>query len=491
MTSEKIGIAGSLRARFNDPLRRSADALIIGTGLTSVLGLAFWALAARWLPTSAVGIGVALMSTVALLANFATLGMNNGLIRFLPAAGSGTARIIMSCYAFCAGAAMFAAVIFLLGQPLWAEKLGFLRDNPVAMLVFVVGTAIWVLYVLQDQVLIGLRRTGWVPIQNGLASVFKIALLPLFAGAATWAIFAATMIPALLAVLLITALALRYARQAAARDSRPAKEMRVPISSIVRFAASDHLATMLWFATNDVLTLIVLQVAGAEASAYWYIANAIGESLYLIVSNVGSVLIAESVHDPAHATAYARRALLHGAQLVLPAAILGIVFAPFVLRLMGPHYAENATSTLQFILASAIPHLIVGISVSTARVRGNMRAVVGVYAFISISTWVGGWYALHTWGLAGIGLAILVIHSITAVFLLLTGRTGLWDNERGWRSLVDGAGRLHRSRRTKRKLERTGLSSSAAHNACGVPKARGISWPRPWPNIIATAGERQ
>lgn len=454
MTSERIGIIGSLKVRFNDPLRRSADALIIGTGLTSVLGLAFWALAARWLPPAAVGIGVALMSTVALLANFATLGMNNGLIRFLPAAGTGAARIILSCYAFCAGAAMVSAGIFLLGQPLWAEKLGFLRDNPATILAFVIATAIWVLYVLQDQVLIGLRRSGWVPIQNGFASVLKIAMLPLFAGAATWAIFAATMIPALLVVLLITALALWFARQAAARDSRSAKEMRVPISNIVRFAAADHFATMLWFATNDVLTLIVLQVAGAEASAYWYIANAVGDSLFLIVSNVGSVLIAESVHDPKHATAFARKALFHGAQLVVPAAILGIVLAPHVLHLMGPLYSENATFTLQLILASAIPHLIVGISVSTARVRGNMRAVVGVYAFISFSTWAGSWFAMHTWGLTGIGLAIFLSQSTAAVFLLGTGRTGLWDRDCGWRSIVVEAKQARHSWRTKRMLKR-------------------------------------
>lgn len=466
------GIIKSIKARLSDPLRRSADALIIGTGLTSALGLAFWALAARWLPTEAVGVGAALMATITLLANFSTLGMRNGLLRFLPAAGTGTARLILTCYAVCAGAAMLAAGIFLIGQPLWADKLGFLRENPLTMLAFVVGTATWVIFVLQDQVLIGLRRTGWVPLQNGLSSVLKIVVLPVAAGATLWAVFVASILPAFLAVVFITALVLHYSRQAAARDSRLASEPRVPLSKLVRFAASDHFATLLWFATTDVLTLIVLNVSGAEVSAYWYVANAIGYSLYLVTSNVGSALIAESAHDPEHSISHARKALSHSAQLVIPAAVIGILVAPYVLHLMGPQYAENATATLQLILASAIPQLIVGISVSNARVRGHMGTVVGVYVFTAVTIWGGSVFALQAWGLTGVGIVILLNQSIVALFLLATGRTGLSSGGTGWRALVAAIEKRVHSSKRKRSERRSDLLLGRALEACGLPQAR-------------------
>lgn len=464
------GLSASIKNRMGDPLRRSADALIIGTGLTSLLGLAFWALAARWLPTEAVGVGAALMSTVTLLANIATLGMRNGLLRFLPAAGSGTLRLIITCYAVCAGAAMLAAGIFLAGQPVWAEKLGFLREGPLAVLAFVLGTAVWVIFVLQDQVLIGLRRTGWVPIENGISSVLKIAALPMLASAAAWAVFAATVLPAVLAVLFVAALVLRFARQAAALDPRPAAEARVPLARLVRFAAPDHAASLLWFATTDVLTLIVLHVAGAEASAYWFIANTVGYSLYLVTSNVGSALIAESVHDPGHANAHARRALAHSAQLVVPAAIAGILLAPLVLHLMGPHYAENATGALQLILASAIPQLFVGIGISMARVRGHMGTVLGVYAFTAAATWAGSWFALERWGLTGIGAVILINQSLIAIFLLCSGRSGLWEDARGWRSFPAAVAGLPRAWRQRRNAARSRRLVAPALAACGLPE---------------------
>lgn len=469
MTNVVAVLAGSLRGRLHDPLRRSADALILGTLATSALGLVFWALAARWLPASAVGIGAALMSTVALLANFSTLGMRNGLLRFLPAAGSGTVRMILGCYAVCIGAAMLAAGIFLAGQPLWAEKLGLLRESPLTVAVFMAGTALWVVFVLQDQVLIGLRHTGWVPLQNGICSVLKIAALPLLASAAAWAVFAATMLPAALAVLFVSALVLRYGHKAARLDTRPTAESRIPLSKLVRFAASDHLATLLWFATTDVLTLMVLHVAGAEASAYWYIANTVGYSLYLVTSNVGSALIAESVHDPVHATGHARKALKHSAELVVPAALTGILAAPLLLRLMGQDYSELATPTLQLILASAIPQLVIGISVSTARVRGRMGTVVGVYVFTALATWMGSWFALHFWGITGIGLVILLSQSLVAAFLLVSGRTGLWDRKPDWRSLPAAAVRLPRTWRRRRNERRAGELLATALEACELP----------------------
>ena len=160
-------------------MRRSAYALVAGTAVTSLLGLLFWALAARWLPAATVGIGAALVSLLTLLANISTLGLRNGLVRFLPEAGPATRRLVARSYALCAAAAIAVAAVFLLGQPWWADELGFLRSSPLAAVAFVAATAVWVLFILQDHVLTGLHKTIWVPITNAICSLAKIALLPI------------------------------------------------------------------------------------------------------------------------------------------------------------------------------------------------------------------------------------------------------------------------------------------------------------------------
>src|SRR5699024_9063587 len=359
------------------------------------------------LPTHAVGVGTALVSAMTLLANLATLGLRNGLVRFLPVAGASARRVIAGAYAASAVAAVAAAAVFLAGQHWWAPQLAFLRDGPAAACAFAAATAVWVLFVLQDQVLIGLRRSVWVPVANALYSVAKLAALPLFTATAVWAVFAATALPAVAAVAGVSVLVLVITRRRRSVD-RAATPSRFALRNLVRFAAYDQTAWLVWMAVPEVLTLLALNVRGADASAYYFMANAIGYSLYLVTSNIGSALIAESAHDPQRAVAHARRALGYCVALVVPLALVGAAAAPLVLRVLGSDYAQGATGALRLILLSAIPQIIVGIAVSTARVRNDMRTVVAVYVVIAGIIWTGSWFALRVWGVTGIGVAVLV-----------------------------------------------------------------------------------
>ena len=445
-------LGAAVADHLRDPMRRSAYALILATGLTSGLGLVFWAMAARWLPTATVGLGAALVSVMALLANLSTLGLRNGLIRFLPAAGAASRRLIISCYALCAVTAVLAAGIFLLGQPLWAPRLEFLRASPPAVLAFMIGTAFWVIFVLQDHVLVGLRQTIWVPLENGLCAVAKIALLPLLAVAGGWAVFGAAALPAAAAVLVMTTMIMRYLR----RTTAGLAPTSIPVSQLVRFAAADHFAALLWMGTADLLTLLVLNQVGPEASAYYFMANTIGYTLYLVISNVGSALVAEGARRPERTVALARQALWNSARLVIPLAIVGVLVAPLVLDVLGPDYAANGTLVLQLLLVSAIPQIVVGISIATARIRRDLRTIMVVYTALAIGSVGGSWLALGTFGIAGVGLACLGTQLVVCSALLLTGRTGLFA-ERGFRSVVaelEQLPRLLRRRRSRKAIRR-------------------------------------
>ncbi len=446
------------------PLRANAAALIFSTGLTSAAGFAFWALAARLLPTHAVGVGTALVSAMTLLANLATLGLRNGLVRFLPVAGASVRRVIAGAYAASAAAAVVAAVVFLAGQHWWAPQLAFLRDGPVPASAFAVATAVWVLFVLQDQVLIGLRKSVWVPVANALYSVAKLAALPLFTATAAWAVFAATALPAVAVVACVTVLMLVITRNRLTADGATASS-RFPLRNLVRFAAYDQTAWLVWMAVPEVLTLLALNIRGADASAYYFMANAIGYSLYLVTSNVGSALIAESAHDPQRAVVNARRALSYCVALVVPLALIGTAAAPLVLRVLGSDYAAGATGALRLILLSSIPQIIVGIAVSTARVRNDMRTVVAVYAIIAGTIWTGSWFTLRVWGVTGIGVAVLVAQCTVAGLLLVSGKTGLWEDSdaRGLRAALARTPRGWRQRRLRRHC---GLEQALM--ACGL-----------------------
>ena len=160
--------------------------------------------------------------------------------------------------------------------------------------------------------------------------------------------------------------------------------------------------------TADLLTLLVLNEVGPEASAYYFMANTIGYTLYLVISNIGSALVAEGARYPERAVSLARQALWNSARLVVPLALVGVLLAPLVLGILGPDYATEGTVVLRLLLISAIPQVIVGIAIATARIRRDLRTIMAVYTALAVGSIGGSWLALDTLGIPGVGLACLV-----------------------------------------------------------------------------------
>jgi O-antigen/teichoic acid export membrane protein len=433
------GIAASLATHLREPMRRSAYALILGTGLTSILGMIFWVLAARLLTSEAVGTGTALTSAMTFLATVSTLGLGNTLVRFLAPAAAKARPVILACYGLCASTATLAALIFIAGQPWWASELGFLRHNVLPAVVFVLATAVWVIFVLEDRVLVGLRRASWVPVTNGIHSVVKIALLPLLTASAGYALFTTFALPALPIVLVVTVFILRMPSQAS-RAPEPVENLR--ISHLFRFALTDHFSTLVWLATTDLMTLVVLDQMGPQQSAYYFMSFTIAYSLYLVTSNVGSAFVAEAAQFPSRTIAFARNALRHAALIVVPLAFVGVVIAPLGLRILGREYSTNGTVLLRLLLLSAIPQVIIVISLSAARLRRDNRMVLTVYGAQALGIFGGTALMIGRWGLTGVGLSWLITQTAIALFLIATRRIGWNAVTQGSTGLLGFGGRL-------------------------------------------------
>ena len=93
--------------------------------------------------------------------------------------------------------AALVGLLFVLGVRLWSPALVFLGASPLFALWFVLATMAWCIFTLQDNALAGMQQTVWVPIENTIFAMTKIALLLLFAwSAARYGIFASWTIPA-------------------------------------------------------------------------------------------------------------------------------------------------------------------------------------------------------------------------------------------------------------------------------------------------------
>jgi O-antigen/teichoic acid export membrane protein len=410
-----------LREHLGRPMERSGYALLAGSGFASVLGFLFWALAARLYPADEVGRATALVSSMAFLANLSTLGLRNGILRFLSAADEGGLRLVRRSYAVCTATAVLAGSIFVLGQPIWAADLAYLSEHLWFATGFVMCVVVWVIFIMQDQVLTALHQAVLVPVVQVGYGLLKVGLLVFLVGV-PGAVFLSYAGPALGAVVIVSALVLC---RLVTRPKTGSPSTVPRIGALVRFAAADHFSTLIGLAALDLLPLLVLARAGTSASAYYYLSFTMAYCLYLVTSNFGSALVVEASRDLGRLGFLARRTLRNAIALVCPAAVVGIVGAPYFLGLIGRDYAEHSL-LLQLLLLSAIPQVVVGVGASVARVQRRLLVLSAQQTALSVLVFVFAELGLRSTGLVGVGLAWLASQTIVAVAVLATSLRMVW-----------------------------------------------------------------
>ena len=121
---------GRLREHLSDPLYRTGYYLILGTGVTSLLGVGFWALAAHSYSARVVGLNAAAISAMTLVAEACTLGLSAVLVRYLPVAGGSTRRLVSRSYMLTISLALISYAAWRLGARLRASWIS-ANMNPV------------------------------------------------------------------------------------------------------------------------------------------------------------------------------------------------------------------------------------------------------------------------------------------------------------------------------------------------------------------------
>jgi O-antigen/teichoic acid export membrane protein len=405
---------------LREPMHRSAFALMLGSAIASVLGLLFWALAARLYPAPAVGMATTLITAMMFLAKVGTLGLRNVFVRFLPESGRHAANLIVRGYLVCIAAAAVIAVIFVLGRSIWVAELTLLDGSILTSVCFVLATVVWLVFILQDQVLIGLHRAFWVLIAKTTYSVLKIVLLVAAAGTAAWAIFAAYAVPAVVAVVGVNCVVLVRVlrRRAVPSAGSPSAVPPSSVRSLVGFAIGDHVAFLLALATADLLPLLVLAREGPSASAYYFLAFSMANTLMVVTADIGTAFVAEAARAPERTAQLARKACVNALLIVMPAVLLGIILAPIVLGVLGEDYRREATPLLRLLLLATIPHIFVVIAASMAYMQKKIGTVAMIYGCMAILTFAGTEIGLHLLGLTGAGIAWLAVQTaIAGVFL--------------------------------------------------------------------------
>ena len=392
------------RLRVRSSLTVNAASLLVATVATNALGLVFWTVAAHLRSPHEVGRAAAAVAALTLLSIVGQLNLTNVFVRLLPTAGRLGVGLVRRGYLAVIVLTLSLGAIYVLS----GLGAGIVGHGTGARVLFVLGVTVLALFGLEDSVLTALRLTPWIPVENISAGVAKLVLLPVvIATAGAGAIAAAWVIPALVAVLVVSALL--FGRAFPKLSETPGT--LPPRRRLMSFVAGEYAGNICATATVQLMPLIVVWRLGSSEAAYFTVPWLIAGGITMLLWNVAGAFIVEFTGAHGGSEQLLRRSLALWGGVVVGALVVCTLGAHPLLQFVGARYADAGAPLLRLIGLSA-----------------PFAAVVAFYSTLL-------WLEQRVWLLAGYLAASGAVQlTLTLVLLPHLGLTAV-----GWANLATQA----------------------------------------------------
>jgi len=415
-----------VRWREQRALLGTTASLLATTGITTVLGLAFWWLAAHRAPLSAVGYGSAAVSAMTLTGTFGMAGLNTVLIGHLARRPRDADGLLTDALATSAAvSAVLAAGFWVIAGVLDPRIAPYLPAAPEAAL-FIGGAAITGAALVLDEAVLGMigggpqlwRNTGFAVAKlialAGLVTLwhdrFGTPILAAWAAGTALSLIPVTIVLHRRGVRLITRprwVALRQLGRASIANTWLNNALQAPV------LAAPILVTGL--------------LTAAEGGAF-YVASTVVMVGVMLPYHFTTALYAASTADPSGLAAKVRvtlRICLLGGLVGVP---LVILCAHPLLRLFGAQYADRATVPLQLMIGGYFGSVLKNHYIALCRIGGRITQAA-VFATVALFARVVGVVAgALAGGLTGVAIALLAVmcaeglYAVPAVRAAVRGR---------------------------------------------------------------------
>ena len=409
-----VGQKTLVQKYFSVSLYRNALFLILNAMLPAAMGFLFWIIAARMYSPENIGIASALISSMTLIAYFSTLGLEFGIIKFLPQTKDKSGAMVTASVGITAVLAIIISTVFFAGIDIWAPSFHIIRSNILFLISFCAITLIYSVYYLVHHIYISKRQSGYTFAQTGVFSLIRfIPMILLASMAPSFGVFSGWGI-GLAAGLLFSTIFL-FGRSCI-QFSKITPEGFKMVGGMFKYSFSNFALNLLWMAPGLVLPLMVTNQLGARANGYFYIGWAVAGVILMIPQGISLALFAEGSNESHKLKDNAHKSLLLMTCLILPAIALAFFFGERVLAVFGHQYSVQATRLLWLLAISALPMSVNYTYFSIGRVQQRMREILILSGFITATALVLSYISIPRAGIIGAGFSYLIAQTIPAFF---------------------------------------------------------------------------
>jgi O-antigen/teichoic acid export membrane protein len=396
--------------RRNRELLGNAGSLVATTGVSALLGFAFWAVAAHLFTQGAVGFAAAATSAMTLLGTVGVFGLGTFLMAELPRRPA-RANLIAAALLAAGLGSIVIGLVFVLVAPHVSASFRHSSGTAAGAVIFVLGVALTAATLVFDQATIGLLRGGLQLSRNAGFGAAKLLVL-LVAGLVLRDRFGVGIELSWVAGLAISVvpIAVWLAWRGSDIFAQPDWHVLRGMSGTV---AAHNWLNLAATAPTLVTPILVTVLVSPSANGAFYAAWMLVSVLYLVPTHLSTVLFAVAASDPQALARKLRFTLLVSLLVGLPGmAVLGLG-AHLVLSIFGPGYVQEATLPLMLLVVAYIPVIFRTHYVAVCRAAGQMpraAAVLTIAAALEVAAVVIG---ARSGGLVGLSVALVAVRLVT------------------------------------------------------------------------------
>ncbi|MCK5449892.1 oligosaccharide flippase family protein [Candidatus Pacearchaeota archaeon] len=374
---------------MSDSLYRNSIYLMFSTGIMTVLGFVFWMIASRMYSTTDIGLATTIISAMGLIVGLSVLGLNIGLIRYLPRSKDKNKKI-NTCFTLTALASIIIGTIYLLGIEKFSPALLFIQENLILSFAFILFAVVSSVGTLMDSIFIAFRETKFILVKNLIFSILKIGGLFAFISLGAFGIFSSWMISLAIALgvlFIILIWKFEYKPNFAFYDSI--------VHKMGKYSFGNYIAGFIGGLPLMVLPLMITNMISPETTAYYYMAMMIAGLLFVIPGATTQSLFAEGsfavgrgkelrtkslersgLRSDAELNALVWKAVKIISLIMIPAILVTVFFGDWILLAFGKEYAKEGFRFLQILAVSGVFVGVNGVFGMVFRVRKEIKKII-------------------------------------------------------------------------------------------------------------------